>query len=127
MIEETLYTRLSGFAGLTALVGVRVYPNRMPQDVTLPAVSYRRVASGRERAMGANPGIVRARFQVDAWAATYAAARNVREQIRLALERWNTTTGTTVDDVFVESDIDLYEDDTKIHHLSMDFEVIYRE
>lgn len=127
MIEEVLHTRLSGFAGLATLVGDRVYPNIMPQNVTLPAVSFRRVTSRRERAMVADPGIVRGRFQFDAWASTYDAARDVREQIRLALERWDTTVDTAVDTIFVESEVDLYEDDTEIHHLVIDFEVIYRE
>ena len=38
-IEELIFTRLSGFGGLTALVGTRIFPNRMPQDVIFPAVS----------------------------------------------------------------------------------------
>jgi hypothetical protein len=126
-IEELIFARLDGFAGLTALVADRVYVGILPQDVALPAVSWRRVTGDRLRAMVADPGLVRARFQFDAWAETYLAARDVREQLRLALERWSDAGPPAVQATFFLSEIDLYEDDTELHHLSCDYEINYEE
>jgi hypothetical protein len=126
-VETELFTRLTTYPGLNALVGTRVYPNKLPQDPTLPALSYRRVSAVRPSAMGSDIGLARARFQVDVWAATYASARAVAEQLRQALQRWRTTTGTIVQDSFVLNETDLYEDTTEIHHVAMDFEINYEE
>lgn len=127
MIEDLIYARLSGFAGLVALVSDRVYPNALPQDVTMPAVSWRRVTAERLRAMGADPGLVRARFQFDAWAGSYDSANAVREQIRLALERHGEAGPPVWQATFFLTEIDLYENATRLHHLAADYEIVYEE
>ena len=87
--------------------------------LTMPAVTYRRVSSNRYSAMGVDAEVVKARFQVDVWALTYDSASAVRDQVRAALQRWRTVTGTTVQDTFIISETDLYEDDTHQHHIAM--------
>lgn len=128
MIEDSLFTRLSGFGGLTALVASRIYPNLAPQNAAYPHVTFRRVTSDRPSAMNRDSGVVRARFQFDTFNEAYDGARLVRDQLRAALQRWRDPGGTpVVQDVFLISETDLYEDDSRIHHLADDFEVIYRE
>lgn len=39
-LRETVYNRCTGFAGIAALVGIRCYPDRLPENVTYPAISY---------------------------------------------------------------------------------------
>ena len=129
-VEAEIYDRLSGHAGLSALVINRIYPNHVPQNVTLPAVSYHRVSAVRPSAMGADSGVVRARFQVDVWASSFAdasGARPVAEQVRLALQRWSTTSGTIVQETFFLNERDLYEDRRDLHHAALDFEINYEE
>jgi hypothetical protein len=128
-IEATLYTRLSGFSALTALVSDRIYPNRKPQDSALPAVSYRNVASPRFSAMGEDAEVIKARFQIDVWASDYDSAVAVRDQVIAATQRWkNSGTGKTVQDTFIiNGGVDLYEDDTKQEHIAIDIEINYIE
>ena len=126
-IEAVLYTRLSTFAGLTALVATRVYPLAAPQNVTAPYLTYRRVSAIRESAMGADANNVTARFQIDVWASSFASARNVAEQVRLAMQRWTNATGTTVDDTFIENQIDLYDPEIDTFHIAVDIRTHYRE
>lgn len=126
-IETLLFTRLSTFAGLAALIGTRVYPNIAPQNATRPFVSYRRVTSDRPPAMGSDSGVVRARFQFDTFADEIDSALAVRDQIRAALKRWRDVGPPVVQDTFLVTEIDLYEDDSRIHHLADDYEVNYRE
>ena len=130
-VEATLFTRLTTHAGLSALISTRVHPNKLPQGVALPAVSYRRVSAARVSAMGADTGLVRARFQFDAWAAGYQALLDVKEQLRLALERFSTTTGTVIQDIFFLNETDMFEAakerEAEIHHGALDFEIIYEE
>lgn len=126
-IESVLYDHARTFAGLSALVGTRIYPNLQPQQVADKSVTFRRISSQRVSAMGADTGLVRARYEFDAWADNYDDARAIADQLRLCFQRWNTTTGTVVQDVYVLNDVELYEDDTQTHHVAVDFEFIYRE
>lgn len=126
-VEAAIYDRLSGYAGLTSLVGTRISPGFKLQDGNLPAVTYQRVTAQRFSAMSVDSGVVKARYQIDVWAATYASAIAVREAVRGALQRYNTAIGTTIYDVYLSSETDLYENDTKQYHIAMDFEVNYRE
>ncbi len=128
MIEDALFSRLSGFAGLTSLVGTRIYPVQLPQDVTLPAVVYTRISSEREVAMGKDPGIARPRFDVSAWATTFDSSRAIAEQIRLALERFRgTEAGIVIQDIFVEAENDVFDSTSITYHAAIDFEVIHEE
>lgn len=127
-IYEALYSRLSGFAGLTALVGTRIYPNRAVQDAARPYVVFRRVTSRRHSSFGADDGVVEARFQVDVFDEDHASAQAVREQVRQALQRWSgTEASTVVQDTYFEGETDLYEDDRDLHHLADDYRVVYEE
>ena len=135
-IEAEIYTRLSGFAGLSALVSTRIYPRgEMPQNVEMPALSYQRISAERPSAMGVDTGLVRARFQFDCWSGvhrddtegTFDESRAVFEQVRLALQRWRTTSGTIVQDTFIVGDQDLYETESKTFHAVLDAEIIYEE
>lgn len=127
-IEETLYTRLSTHAGLSALVSTRISPNIKAQDSALPAVTYRRVSSTRFSAMAVDAEVVKARFQIDVWASTYDSAAAVRDQVRDAMQRWrNTSPGTVVQDTFIITETDLFEDDTRQQHIAIDVEINYIE
>jgi hypothetical protein len=123
-IETTIYTRLSSFTGLTDLVATRIYPNKKPQDCAMPSVDYRRVTANRFSAMSIDSGVVKARFQFDAWGLTYASASAVRDQILAALQRYKSA---PIQDCYILNETDLYEDDTGQHHIAIDIEINYSE
>lgn len=87
-ILELVRARLVAFAGLSALVGTRVYASALPPNVTLPALTFHKVSSPRVHTMGGDPGLANPRLQLTAWGATPLAAEQVREQVRLALQDW---------------------------------------
>lgn len=126
-VEADIFSRLSGYTTLAALISTRVYPSLIPQNATYPAVSYRRVSSERPPVMGDDTGIVRARFQFDAWAQSYSGMIAVKELVREAMQRYSGTATVTILETFILMDMDLYEDDTRIHHGVIDVEINYRE
>lgn len=126
-VEADIFSRLSGYTTLAALISTRVYPSLLPQNATYPAVSYRRVSSERPPVMGDDTGIVRARFQFDAWAQSYSGMIAVKELVREALQRYHGTATVEILETFILMDMDLYEDDTRIHHGVIDVEINYRE
>lgn len=60
-------------ATVAASVGTRVYPGRLPQGATMPAITYNRISTVRD-ASHSGAGLAWARFQLDCWAETYGAA-----------------------------------------------------
>lgn len=127
-IEEAVFSRLSSFAGLTALVAARIYPVVLPQNPTYPAVTYQRISSVRAPAMGTDTGLIATRFQLSTWSSGYAAAKAVKEQLRLATERWRgTVLGIVIQDTFIEGEVDLYETAVPVWHLPLDVRIHHVE
>jgi len=125
--QEDLYTRLSGFAGLTALVGTRIYPNKFRQGTRQQsAIRYARIASERESTMSVDVGFVRETYQFDIVAATYSAARAIEKQLLAAIQRWRDA-GIGLQDTFIGSVNDDWDDETEQHRIRVDAEFIVNE
>ena len=77
-LERQLYTILSGIES--------TYPNVAMEGAALPRITFQWI-SGRDIPdfSGHGGGARQARVQIDAWATTYAEARQLAEQARLAL------------------------------------------
>ena len=137
MIGKAVHARLAAHAGTRALVDSRVYPMRLPQGPTYPAVRYQVIGAPRTHLMGDTPNAsqwVHARVQVDSYAATYAGAHALAYQIRMALSRWSGSAGgIAVEVAFLDAERD-EDEPTLVHHgeqgvyrVTMDFIVHYQE
>ena len=124
-VESELRTRLESSTAVSALVSTRVYPTVLPQDVTLPAVSYFKVSGVRTHAMGTDPGLAHPQVQVSCWGATYTSAHAVKEAVRSALSRW-ASTGVVLD-TFLDNEVHLFESDDDTHHIALDFTIHHTE
>jgi len=72
--------------GVTALVGTRVYPMKLPQGATLPAVTYQRAGTAPVNSVaGDNSNLDQVRIQYDAYASTHGAVEDGTDAIRAAL------------------------------------------
>lgn len=127
-LEAVIFTRLSTYAGLIALTSTRIYPIILPQNPTLPAVTYQRTDGPRESALGAEMGLAHPGIQIDSWGKTYASAKAVATQARAALQRWSSEiTDPVVLDCLLESDGDEYEPGANIYHVRQDWTIWHRE
>lgn len=108
-IEAALFSRLNGFAGLTALVSDRIYPvGEVPQEVTKPYISFFKVNHLQVNAMGDDPDLQRDRFQINSHGVKLLDIVAVNAQVKLCLNRWSgTEAGVVIQDTFLENEIDL--------------------
>lgn len=85
--EKVVYTLLSSTAAVTALIGTKIYPGRIPQNTVMPAVSYELVSGVEIAPINAQAGgvLLRSRVQVTVLARTYAEVKAIQEAIRGAL------------------------------------------
>lgn len=128
-VEDVLLTQLGATAGLTALVGARIYWGLASQDATRPYLTYAQIGGMRDSAMGRDTGVVQARYQLTAWADTPDSAKDTIAQVRAALQRYRgTVSGIEVIDCFVENELGpLWDDAALLHSYVMDFIVWHRE
>jgi len=88
VLDESIYSYLANYSGLTALVSTRIYAFQIPQGATLPCVTFQRIDTPRtltHDSSGIGNELANPRFQFDVWATTYASAKAINEQIRAAL------------------------------------------
>lgn len=85
--EKVVYDLLTGSEAVTALVSLKIYPGLIPQNTTMPAVSYELISSVDIPPINAQAGgvILRSRVQVSVLARTYAEVKTIQEAIRCAL------------------------------------------
>lgn len=134
-IDSALITRLKNFAGLSALVGARVFAHPLPTKSTAydpyPCVEIAQTHGRRDYVMGGQSGLVRAHFDIWAWDDSPAKVRAIAEQVRRALSGYSGTSDTVtidhielMDEDRVDNASDAVGDDTAI---VQDYLVWYRE
>lgn len=94
MIEQDMRTYLLAQPSVTALIATRLYPIRLPQGVTLPAVTYQRITRTATVTHDGAADLGRAGIQIDCWADTYAGMVALAKAIRAALSGYRGSMGT---------------------------------
>jgi hypothetical protein len=112
--ETKLFTRLS--SQLTTSVGTRIYPAVAPQTATLPYIVYRKVSANKQYAHSGPLSLTFDRVQVSVFSTGYLAGKTIAGNAITALEGW-----TDAQAVFKANELDLYEPDTKVFHIPVDF------
>lgn len=100
----------------------RIYPQQLPQGVTLPACKYIKVSDPRDHTHSGVSSLRRPRFQIDCFASSYLAAVKLAGQIENTLDGYKGTMGSySVQASFVEdAGKDDYDPETGRHRVSVD-------
>lgn len=115
-LESELRTHILADGGVSVLIGTRYYPNRLPDNPTLPAVVYSRITTNHNLASGHVP-LVRCRMQIDAWSDSYADVVAIGEALHTALDM---IAPTGLQAVIPEDDDDSYDTDAQLHRRRLD-------
>lgn len=121
-MEIAVRAHLINDPDVKALVDTRIYPDALPQGVTYPAIRYQRIDTPRTYTKGGYTGLSRPRLQIDCYATTYVAARNLATAVRAAMERYP---GPAV----CENEQDGYEEtpDPPVYVRTLEFRIWHRE
>lgn len=99
-LEAGLVSHLMADSDVTDVIGTRLYPLRVPQDVALPASAYQVISDSEEHSHDGPSGLVSARLQFTHHGATYEAAKEAAAAVRESIDGFSGTMGsTTVDGV----------------------------
>ena len=127
MIEQAVAERLLAFAGVSALVGTRVWPGIKPVGTPHPAIVYNRISGGPIYDDDGEAGVEQVRIQIDCWGDTYTDAKLLAVQVREALSGW-----FSADSLYatLETERDLTEAGSNAadypHRTTMDFMILAR-
>lgn len=107
--EAALYSLLTAGSPnpVHALVGSRVHPLVLPQNVLYPAIRYQRISTPRSqyRALDGRAEYASPRFQIDAYALTHAQAIAVAQAVYELLEGFTgTVAGLRIDQISIDDE-----------------------
>lgn len=93
MIEDSLYAIFRANTALVTIAGDRIYPDKLPQKPTLPAVVYTNVGSSPVAQHNGPASLEKTRIQIDAFARTSRDARLLIDAVRQAVESYRGSIG----------------------------------
>ena len=130
-VEHALLKHLLAQSALTTLVGERIYYVNAPQDVETPYIVFFKVSATRERSLTGTSHLVTSRFQFSIFSETYYAAKQIAEQIQLALQDKNNEiiggTGGVRVSIQYDNEQDLYESEVGLYHVPVEYLIDYNE
>lgn len=119
-IEEDARAVLIADGTVAALIAARVYPMRLPQPATLPAVVYMRISGPRDISLSGASGSGRARIRYNCWAETYDGAKELLVAVRDAIDGISGAVAAT-------SETEFYDDDGEAYLASIDYYLHHTE
>ena len=116
--EVVLLRTLREDAGLSALVGSKVFPLFIPSGNYLPCVTFQRLGGRPANTLSGVSGLE----EIDVWARDYDEAKAIAKAVRAAMP----PSGPRFSAHLIE-DQDLYEDGTNYFRVNMEFKVWFLE
>lgn len=127
-IEAGLYAYLTADAGVSAVIGNRLYPLAIPQGATLPAAAYQRISYRNLLAHDGVTNYATVRVQITCTADTYDSAKSASEAIRQACDGYSGVMGAyTVHECEIVTMLDGYNQDTDRHTVRLDVMIHFAE
>ena len=130
-LEDALYAYLSNDGNVAALVDDRIYPVRLPEGTTLPAIAWQRVSAQRTYTFDSfanTSAYVQARVQFSCWAETAMEAFETGEAVLHALSGYTgDMEGELIGSATAELELDDYESKTRLYRRLVDFYITYED
>jgi len=140
VIQEGIYATLSADAGVSAIVGTRIYPTLMPQTVYTestkkPCIVYTLESRDRQIRFSGTDTLVSGSLSVECYAETFVGAENLAAAVRAALVDFSgTMTGTgspqssnDVKKLFIESEAESFALEPGLYVVIQDYTIWYDE
>lgn len=128
MIESDLVTFISSDEILKELVSNRIYPLVRPQKSVLPAITFQRVATERGYNLESEENFSVVRIQFNIFSKTYKEVKIIVERLIEILNGFKGKIGSTiVQGIFLELEVDDYDEEANIPWHILDFQIVCQE
>lgn len=113
--EKHVFLRLVTAPRVARMVGFQVYPIAVPKNAVLPFCIYKRQNITRESHLAGPMFMPLVNLQIASWSTNYDGAREVADEVRLALDgATGTLAGVTIEDMRLVSETDDFLDPTAV-------------
>ena len=121
---DAIYSILSNDSTVTDITSTRIYPMRIPQGASLPAITYFIVSGGPINTKDGAATDHQDTFQVSCFTTSYDTIQDLYSAVKAALERYSGTVASTeVHTITYTGHVDLYEEDAEVYHRAIDFRI----
>lgn len=94
IVGKAIYDILTNDAPVSGVVGTKIYPLRISQNVSSPAISYTTYSNNATDTKSGVSELDQIMFQVSSFDKSYEVAADLNEKVRTALDRKSGTYGT---------------------------------
>lgn len=123
-METAIYDILTNTASVTDIVSTRIYPSRIPQGETLPAVTFQRIGNEPQDDKDGVSDLDVITLDIDMFGKSLSELKTLSGAIRTALDRFSgTRVGIIIDSIRYVTDRDLYENSKEIHHINQEYSI----
>ncbi len=125
-LEADIRTYMKTRTAINDIVGSRIYFAKLPQNATFPLLVSNRISTTRNYSHSGDSNLTPARVQYSCYAETWAAAKDLAEQVVSEMSGFSGTAGsTTVYSTFVENELDLTDPESKLYFIPVDLMITY--
>lgn len=120
MLSDVIFDALEG------LVEGRVYPLKLPDDVTYPAITYRRTRTSQDYTHD-GPGMITSQIQFSLRDNSYVSAKQLAKSVSERIHDLSGIyDGIYIDYIDLVGEVDIYEDETGKYFVPIDFVLVYQ-
>ena len=123
-IESDIVNYLLAQSEITDVVSERVYPTQLPENSELPALMYIRIGGNRMRTHRGHSQSATS-LQISCWSKSYGEAKYLSDMLIEKLDNYDGYMQSGRVTIFHQNDRDIYEPDTGLYHIPVDFEIHY--
>lgn len=124
-IDEAIRSILVNDATVKAIT-TRCYPLTIPPRPAYPLMLYMDVSGSVDNHLRSDSGMAHRRYQIEAWAESYAEVKTLATAMRSALNQYSGTVGTVVvGSIIVENEHETYESEIKVYRAIKDYMIWY--
>jgi hypothetical protein len=130
MIEPNLISYLQEDSSIAARISsgspviYRIYPEILPQEPILPALTYTRISSRHGELLNGDADLSFGLFQISAWAGTAKGASELAALVRVRMQGLG---GTNFEKAGILDERSDYEPDTQLYRQDIDVQIAYAE
>lgn len=125
-IGSAIRSKLIADTLITSLAGTRVYPQKLPQNPTLPAVIYSIISDTPNADVSGMAGLFNADIQIECYAETAQAAQDLSENVRLSLQSYRGThLSVGINGIYFITEYDAFDDEISNYRRISSYEIWY--
>lgn len=114
-IESELFARLKNDATVNSFVGTRIYPLVAVQNVIKPYITFQVINDNSNQCIEGTIFQNDTRFQIDIWSTKYSEVKAIKQAVLESITGFKSSNSI--------SNMDDYEDETKLYRQLIDFKL----